>query len=46
MTQLIASVALMYAVVGSAGYWAVRRQRHIAQNSSPNQTVPLTEPTP
>ena len=31
MTQLILSVALMYAVVGSAGYWAVRKQRQLKE---------------
>ena len=41
MMQLIASMALLYAVVGSVGYWAVRRQREIVEN-----TAPSTEPTP
>lgn len=34
MTQLIASIALMYLVVGSAGYWATRRQRELSNETN------------
>lgn len=36
MTQLILSVALMYLVVGSAGYWGMRRRRAL-EASQPNE---------
>lgn len=39
MTQLIASVALMYLVVGTVGYWSVRKQRQLKAES-------IDEPTP
>ena len=31
MIQLIAAIAFMYMVVGTAGYWAVKKQRMLKQ---------------
>ena len=35
MIQLIAAIALMYMVVGTAGYWAVKKQRMLKQLELP-----------
>ena len=31
MGQLIASIVLMYLVVGAAGYWGMRKRRELAE---------------
>ena len=40
MAQLIASVALMYLVVGAAGYWGMRKRREHAAAETLNENDP------